>query len=89
MKPLALAVMLALGTFALVPQAQAAGCVNGVYRAGCAGPNGAAVVRKPVAPGPATAAVVVAPHSSVSCVNGIYRAGCAGPNGAAVVRKPY
>jgi hypothetical protein len=22
-------------------------CVNGVYRAGCAGPNGAAVVRKP------------------------------------------
>jgi hypothetical protein len=29
--------------------ASAAVCANGVYRAGCAGPNGAVVVRKPVA----------------------------------------
>ncbi len=28
-------------------EARAAGCAAGVYRAGCAGPNGAAVVRKP------------------------------------------
>ena len=74
-----LAVALALGAFALAQQADAASCVNGVYRAGCAGPNGAAVVRK--APPPR-------PHS-VSCAKGVYRAGCVGPNGAAVVRKPY
>lgn len=54
----------------------AATCANGVYRAGCAGPNGAAVVHK--APAPAT-----------TCVNGVYRAGCAGPNGAVVAHKPY
>jgi hypothetical protein len=59
----------------------AAACANGVYRAGCAGPNGAAVVRKPYVPPP--------PHRATGCVNGVYRAGCAGPNGAAVVRKPY
>ncbi len=29
--------------------ASAAVCANGVYRAGCAGPRGAVVVRKPVA----------------------------------------
>lgn len=69
----------ALALMALMPSnANALTCVNGVYRAGCAGPNGAAVVRKP--PGATR---------SVTCVNGVYRAGCAGPNGAAVVRKPY
>jgi hypothetical protein len=74
-------ILIALGILALVsPDAKAVTCVNGVYRAGCAGPNGAAVVAKPpVARTPAT----------VTCVNGFYRAGCAGPNGAAVVRKPY
>ena len=30
-------------------KASAAVCANGVYRAGCAGPRGAVVVRKPVA----------------------------------------
>jgi hypothetical protein len=60
----------------MAPQpAHAVACVNGVYRAGCAGPNGAAVVRKPPARG------------NVTCANGVYRAGCVGPNGAAVVRK--
>jgi hypothetical protein len=52
-------------------------CANGVYRAGCAGPNGAAVVRKAPPPPPRT----------VTCANGVYRAGCVGPNGAAVVKK--
>jgi hypothetical protein len=47
MKPVLLAVMVALGTFALAQQNRAASCANGVYRAGCVGPNGAAVVRKP------------------------------------------
>ncbi|MDM0082308.1 hypothetical protein QTI17_17075 [Variovorax sp. J31P179] len=50
-------------------------CAKGVYREGCAGPNGAAVVRKP--PPPAT----------VTCAKGVYREGCAGPNGAAVRRR--
>lgn len=64
--------------------AYAAGCVNGVYREGCAGPNGAAVVRKPVAP------VYRQPyHPSAGCASGPYRAGCAGPNGAAAARRPY
>lgn len=79
MKHFAIVVTLAVGALALAQQAQAASCVNGVYRAGCVGPNGAAVVRK--APPPR-------PHS-VSCANGVYRAGCVGPHGAAVVRKPY
>jgi hypothetical protein len=47
MKPVLLAVMVALGTFALAQQSHAASCANGVYRAGCVGPNGAAVVHKP------------------------------------------
>ena len=75
MKRFLLAAVVAAGALALGQQAQAVTCANGVYRAGCAGPNGAAVVRKhPVKP-------------RVSCANGPYRAGCAGPNGAAVVRK--
>ena len=78
MKHAVLAVMVALGTLALGQQAHAAACVNGVYRAGCVGPNGAAVVHK---------APRTKPHS-VSCANGVYRAGCVGPNGAAVVRQP-
>jgi len=80
MKYVALVVVIALGTFGLAQQSHAAACANGVYRAGCVGPNGAAVVRKP----PRTNT-----RSSVSCANGVYRAGCVGPNGAAVVRKPY
>jgi hypothetical protein len=54
-------------------------CVNGVYRAGCAGANGAAVVHK-------------APASTgqVRCADGVYRAVCEGPRGrAAVVHRPY
>lgn len=42
-----LAATAALGMMTLMPlDASAAACVKGVYRAGCAGPNGAAVVRK-------------------------------------------
>jgi len=63
-------------------QANAVVCAKGVYRAGCAGPNGAAVVRRPpVAP--------VYRRPAVNCASGPYRAGCVGPNGAAVVRRPY
>lgn len=70
-----LAATSALGMMALLPlHASASACVKGVYRAGCSGPNGAIVVKKP-------------PPPRVTCVNGVYRAGCAGPSGAAVVRK--
>ena len=41
--------LLGLGVFALASLAhgQEVRCVNGVYRAGCVGPNGAAAVTKP------------------------------------------
>jgi hypothetical protein len=81
MKHIVLGVMVTVATLALAQQSHAAACANGVYRAGCIGPNGAAVVRKP--------APVYRAKPSVSCANGVYRAGCVGPNGAAVVRKPY
>ena len=47
MKCVVLAFMVALGTLAIAQPTHAASCVNGIYRAGCVGPNGAAVVRKP------------------------------------------
>lgn len=65
----------ALGFLAMLPspQAHAAACANGVYRAGCAGPNGAAVVKKqPYAN---------TNHGTVNCASGPYRAGCAGSMG--------
>ena len=71
--------LLAIAFLGRAPPANAVECAQGVYRAGCAGPNGAAMVRKPVDP----------PHAAVTCARGVYRAGCAGPNGAAVVRRPY
>jgi len=72
------ALMIGAGAVALAQPSHAASCVNGVYRAGCTGPNGTAVVHK-------TPVHHTAP--AVHCVNGVYRAGCAGPNGAAAVRK--
>src|SRR5271157_2844573 len=76
--PLAVAALGLAGMVILAtPQpALAVTCANGVYRAGCAGPNGAAVVRK-----------TPPPPRGVTCANGVYRAGCAGPNGAAVIKK--
>jgi hypothetical protein len=66
----------ALVVLATPQAAHAMACANGVYRAGCVGPNGAAVVHKRPPP-----------PKTVTCANGVYRAGCAGPNGAAVVKK--
>lgn len=44
------ATLLAFAAFMIFQSgtASAAVCANGVYRAGCAGPRGAVVVRKPV-----------------------------------------
>ena len=71
--------------------AGAAVCANGVYAAGCAGPNGAVAVKKPgYYPPPVYHPVTpYRPPGTVTCASGPYRAGCAGPNGAAVVHKAY
>ncbi len=82
MKRITLATMAALATFVLaLPDANAIVCARGVYRAGCAGPNGAVVARRPYH----------APYygRGGGCASGPYRAGCAGPRGAVVVRRPY
>ena len=55
------ALLLVLATFlsvSFVSEANAVVCAKGVYRAGCAGPNGAAVVTKPVPRHPVTGARV-------------------------------
>jgi hypothetical protein len=67
---LILAVAAMLSVTAMMPnQAGAAVCAAGVYRAGCAGPNGAVAVRKPPPP-------VYARPTTVTCARGVYRAGC-------------
>jgi hypothetical protein len=73
MSTLCLAALLVLAT----PQTgYAVACANGVYRAGCLGPNGAAVVHKRPPP-----------PKTVTCANGVSHAGCVGPNGGAVIKK--
>ena len=79
MKLLLLITAVTTGLLTFVHTASAVTCANGVYRAGCVGPNGAAAVHKPP---PA----YYHPHGTVTCAKGVYRAGCAGPNGAAVRR---
>jgi hypothetical protein len=72
MSTLSLSVLVVL---AMPQAAYAAACANGVYRAGCVGPNGAAVVHKRPSP------------KTVTCANGVSHAGCVGPNGTAVIKK--
>jgi hypothetical protein len=57
-----------------VADAQAVVCARGVYRAGCAGPHGAVVARRPPA-----RRVYVAPRP-------VHRHGCAWVNGRKVCR---
>jgi hypothetical protein len=77
MKLYLLAATAALGVLGLVPTASwAVTCAAGVYRAGCAGPHGAATVRR-------------LPSADVKCAKGVYREGCVGPNGGAAVRRRY
>jgi translation initiation factor IF-1 len=56
-------------------------CANGVVRAGCVGPNGAASVNKQ------TGATRSTGTRKVKCADGVYRTACAGPNGAVVIRR--
>jgi hypothetical protein len=56
---IAAAFLTILATFSIVSEANAVVCARGVYRAGCAGPNGAVVTRRPV----------VAPRCAI--VNGV------------------
>jgi len=51
--------------------ANAVVCAAGVVRAGCAGPNGAVAVRRPVAVAPVVRPVVVAPVAGCRIVNGV------------------
>jgi hypothetical protein len=51
--------------------ANAVVCAAGVVRAGCAGPNGAVAVRRPVAVAPAVRPAVVAPAVRCTIVNGV------------------
>jgi hypothetical protein len=86
-----LAVIVTLGTLMLAQPSHAAACVNGVYRAGCVGPNGAVGVHKayPHHHGYGYHHYGYGYHRPVSCAHGPYRAGCVGPHGGAVVRRPY
>jgi len=61
--------MLAFASAIAPNEASAVVCARGVYRAGCAGPNGAVVVRKPVVVAPVVRPVVVAP--ACAWVNGV------------------
>ena len=75
MKSIFMTIGAALFMMAVVSDANAVICAKGVYRAGCAGPNGAAVVRRPVAVAPrpvvvAPRPVVVAPVNRCAWVNG-------------------
>jgi len=77
MKGAALAVMLTfVGAFALTQPAHAVVCAKGVYRAGCAGPNGAAVVRRPYGY-----------HGGAAVVRGPNGAAVRGPGGGVAVRR--
>jgi len=80
MKPFLIAATLLGGIFTLIAMdASAAVCARGVYRAGCAGPRGAVVVRRPVVAPRVVAPRVVAPAvvaPRVVCARGVYRAGC-------------
>ena len=72
--------------------ASAVECVEGRYRAGCVGADGAAVVRRPVEGAvvrpPVAGAVVVHPAGTVKCADGVFRAVCEGPAGrTAVIRR--
>jgi hypothetical protein len=68
---LAAGFLVILATFSIVSEANAVVCARGVVRAGCAGPNGAVVARRPV---------VVAPAAPVA------RPACAIVNGVRVCR---
>jgi len=84
MKTIVMSLSAALVMMAAVTNADAVTCANGVYRAGCAGPNGAVVARKPVAVAPAPKAVVVAPAPGAVVV--APAAGCRYVNGVRVCR---
>lgn len=75
MRYLALAILVLIVVMGSVFEVEAVVCARGVYRAGCAGPNGAVVTtHRPVV---TTGRAVVAPA---------VRAGCAWVNGVRVCR---
>ena len=79
MKKITMSLSAALLMMVAVTNANAVTCAEGVRRAGCAGPNGAVAVRKPVAAvppkavvvAPAPKPVVVAPARACRYVDGV------------------
>jgi hypothetical protein len=65
MKSIFMTISVMLLMMAAVSDANAVVCAHGVYRAGCAGPNGAVVARKRVVVAPKR--VVVAPVNRGRC----------------------
>lgn len=61
MKTRRLTLAVTIWTLCIPLGAQAVTCVDGVYRAGCVGPNGAVVTRKVPAPPPRAVVVTPAP----------------------------
>ena len=88
MKILLLSIILLSCAF-YIPKAQAYVCAHGEYHAGCAGPNGGAVVRRPYEPYHSYEGGFHSYEGGHACAAGPNRAGCVGPNGAAVVHRPY
>jgi hypothetical protein len=72
MKPTMLIFAVLMSATTLMPyEANAVVCARGVVRAGCAGPNGAVVVRRPIVVAPVVRPVVVAPVANCAVVNGV------------------
>lgn len=69
MNKAAAVILMILTTFCITNEASAVVCARGVVRAGCAGPNGAIVARRPVATVPTVVAPVVRPPCGM--VNGV------------------
>ena len=64
----AVAFLVILVSLSIVSEANAVVCARGVVRAGCAGPNGAVVARRPVVAAPVVAPVV---RPVCTIVNGV------------------
>ena len=77
MNKISLKITLAFLMIFAFADAQAVRCASGVYRSGCAGPNGAVVRRNPAMVAPRRTVVVAPPR---------YQGGCRWINGVRVCR---
>ena len=70
MKSIFMTIGAAIFMMVVVSDANAVTCAKGVYRAGCAGPNGVAVVRRPVGVPPRRVVVAPVNRGRYAWVNG-------------------